>query len=114
MSWNAPNKTGYGRSKATKRTTRFWGWVLGGVLALGLGVVCLMLIEHPNGHIDPKEPIEEENVESKRMTIRAGVPAAAPSATTKKEYSEMDNSEKLQYWKNMYGDNPPENIKPII
>lgn len=109
MSWNTPRKSENIKPKTRKPATLLWAFIVGAVFVGGIVVYCLT---------SPSLP-QFENDENRRVrkvaTVREQIPEAVTESVPKeKEYSEMDNSEKLKYWKDMYGDNPPENIKPII
>lgn len=112
MSWNAPGTVARGSVKKRKPTSLYLGLAFGVALAVGIGIYGVTLLSRPK-----EQPKERVVVRQKTAATpeQAPVSAAAPQQSHEaKQYSEMDNSEKLKYWKDLYGNNPPENIKPII
>ena len=111
MAWNKPNKNAAGRYVNVDATSssRHWWHIAGAVAILGAGIAAWWL--WPEGETRQDAASTAENP----ALIKEVTPSAAPTnAPVEKKYSEMTTDEKLKYWKDMYGDNPPENVKPII
>ena len=111
MTWNRPSEReqGIGNREQGARKSPFRGLIAGAIVVLGVAVAVWLM--WPTG--EPRQ--DAASTVEKPSLIKEAVPAAAPTnAPVEKKYSEMTNDEKLKYWKDKYGDNPPPNIKPIV
>lgn len=111
MGWNRPNESGDEISRSLQKRSGdrlpAKGAIAGIIVVLGAGIAAWLMW--------PAEKRGEVAASTKKELIHEVTPAAPKVSEEKpKTYKEMSNDEKLKYWQDRYGDNPPENIKPVI
>ena len=110
MAWNRPTEREPGTGNREQGTGKspFRGLVAGIIVVLGAGIAAWLMwpSDESVGEMPPPQTARQ---------IKEVTPSAAPTnAPVEKKYSEMTTDAKLKYWKDKYGDNPPENLKPLI
>ena len=113
MAWNKPNE-----KVSVQRAT---GWpapattLLAGSLLVASGIGGWLYYASSGGRGSTATS------KANKALIQAVTPATSPSAATtspppppRKKYKDLTREEKLQYYKDKYGDNLPDNLKPIV
>lgn len=112
MAWNKPSETKVEVKDGGGQRNVYLKGILAGVIVIALGAGAFFLFS--SGEADPR-PLQKERTPK---TIKEIAPAtnAVSSVTNsvKKEYKDMTNAEKLQYFRNLYGDNPPMGVKTMM
>lgn len=115
MGWNGSSGFGSSQIKAQnkkvshKKRVRF-GIVAGLILILIIVTLFMLFTKQDVQH----------NEDSQTKITTAQIPEVKPSISSsikvekKKEINEMTDEERLMYYKEKYGDNPPDNLKTII
>ena len=109
MSWNKPN--GKVPVKGERRNSRLTMLLAASVIAtLGVGVVLYFFSS-------PRTPETSQTSQATTSRIREVTPTQARTNiidTASRKYADLTREEKLQYYKEKYGDNLPDNLKPIV
>ena len=119
MAWNRPTEDGRANTPGSPRRGRsprptVVRGVIAGLIVSACAAVAAWLIL--SGSDDAPAQGTKHRAHG---TIREVTPAAAPKAkeepkAAEKPYADLSNDEKLKYWHDRYGDNPPENLKAEI
>ena len=114
MAWNRSSRENGLRSVTTRGETRSSRPIVICSVFASVGVLVVFSVWYFMWK-SPK-PIQEEKVEKASRYIATNAPAQVkntPQAPEKK-YSERTREEKLAYFRNKYGNNLPDNLKPIV
>lgn len=108
MSWNRPKTVEQPDAAKSKRPARNRRAVVFGLLAIGALVSCWLVFR-------PHEKPVSTSDDHRKGRIKEVQPAAAPKAEPAKPEKELSyNEKKLKYYREKYGDNLPENLKPVV
>lgn len=109
MSWNRSSEE---RTFSEKRKGFRFSTL--GVIAIGIVVFgtagIVWWLNRSNENVD-KVVVERQKVLLNEVTPSAATKAEQPKP---KKYKDMTTNEKLQYYRDKYGDNLPDNLKPIV
>ena len=110
MAWNRPTEENVkAKGEGEQRSVHLKGLIAGVIVVLVAAVAAWWLWQTGETRQDAASTAE------KPALIKEVAPSVAPTnVPVEKSYKEMTNAEKLKYWKDKYGDNPPPNIKPIV
>lgn len=120
--WNGSGGSGKSTQTVKSATTfkkclcwlgEHWWCILLAVAVVCVIVVCVCWI---STHKDATPPIEEEEANTNKTAIATNAPARVdvPKPQKPKTYGEMSREEKLQSIRAKYGDNIPDNLKPVV
>ena len=108
--WNKPNAANQPTEKkgGTKSPSVMKGVIVGAV-AVVVGIVCIFAFSG-------KSEKSVEKGDKDRGRIKEVTPAAGQTNKVEeaKPYAKMTDAEKLKYYRDKYGDNIPESLKPTI
>ena len=90
------------------------------ILIISIILIIALILVHaycnkPASLTSPTAPkIHSKDSQKKTKPVVKNNPKSEKSKNGKKKYSEMSDEEKLRYYKDKYGNNIPNNLKPIV
>jgi len=117
MAWNGSDKNEMVRAALPVRHATF-GWMVAVAAVVVVGGGAIWMYANGSGRSE-----SSPGSSGKRGLIATNAPSRVQSDAIvtepqtpppEKKYSQLTREEKLQYWRDKYGDNLPDNIKPIV
>ena len=110
MAWNQSGK----RPPQKKKMSIKPKYVLAFVLLLLVGIIAIWFTNNSHEDVAGDNDLKQVRRIKTVRPAKASVREKKPEVPKAKTYAEMSDDERLAYYKNKYGNNPPENLKPVI